>query len=60
MLREGADGEYTSSIVQGVVDSCQVDLLESLVARIAEEFDLQGSPHLHHYSYSVRFSLPWA
>ncbi len=56
MVTRGADGDFISTIVEGVVDSAQVGMLESLVSSVAAEFKLEGSLHLHSHSYVARFT----
>ena len=56
MLTRCARGDFTSTIVEGVAKSAQVGMLESLVASVAAEFELEGSLHLHPHSYVARFT----
>ena len=58
LLSRRATRDFASTVVEGPVESHNVDRLEFLVGRIAEECGLEGSLHLHAQSYSVRFSLP--
>jgi hypothetical protein len=60
MLSRCPSCDFASTIVEGPMDSHNIDNLELLVARIAAEFGLEGSVHLHARSYSVRFSHPRA
>ena len=56
LLNRCAHSDFTSTIVEGVVESAQVGLLELLVTSVAAEFELEGSLHLHSHSYVARFT----